>query len=99
MAKKIDINELKKNAMFMRRKLVEARKDLEEQEIVIDYDNGGGQTGIRENPSFTAYEKLLKSYQAALKQIEELSGEVPKKKERSNKLTVVGNSKWNKCVS
>lgn len=54
---------------FMRVKLVETHHDLEQMDVAIPYDNGGGQTGIRENPQFKAYESLLKSYLMALDRI------------------------------
>lgn len=54
---------------FMRVKLVETHHDLEKMDVAIPYDNGGGQTGIRENPQFKAYEALLKSYLMALDRI------------------------------
>lgn len=54
---------------FMRVKLVETHHDLEQMDVAIPYDNGGGQTGIRENPQFKAYEALLKSYLMALDRI------------------------------
>ncbi|MBQ9020583.1 MAG: hypothetical protein IJ113_01010 [Eggerthellaceae bacterium] len=56
---------------FMRCKLEESRRALENADIVIPYDNGGGQMGIRRNPAFDAYEALLKSFVAALKEYRE----------------------------
>ena len=69
--------ELAENVIFMRRKLAAARKGLAEQEIVVPYDNGGGQVGIRRNPAFDAYEALLRSYQSALADLRSLL-DVPK---------------------
>lgn len=54
---------------FMRHKLNVAKKDIRESSIVIPYDNGGNQRGIRENPLFKGYESLLKSYLLALDRI------------------------------
>lgn len=65
------VAELAKNALFMRNKLKETRKELEGQPVTIPYDNGGGQTGIRANPAFGEYEKLFRSYQSALTQLRE----------------------------
>lgn len=50
------------NVAWMRIKLDDAREDIRSAQTVIPYDNGGGQTGIRENPCFKAYEALWKSY-------------------------------------
>ena len=55
----------------MMRKLESTRQELEYEELVIAYDNGGGQTGIRRNPKFDAYEALLKSFVSALKEYRE----------------------------
>ena len=56
-------------------KLSEAESEITDQKIVVPYDNGGGQTGIRENPFYTAYEKLLASYTKALTSLREMIGE------------------------
>lgn len=64
--------ELAESVVFMAEKLKEARRTLEGEPLVIEYDNGGGQRGIRENPHFTAYEHLLTSYNKALRQLTEI---------------------------
>ena len=57
------------NAAFMRVSLDDAIKEIADADIVVEYDNGGGQTGIRENPLFSAYEKLFSKYLAAMNTI------------------------------
>lgn len=57
------------NTAFMKMKLDEAKDLLDRSSIVISYDNGGGQKGIRENPIFKGYESLWKSYMQGMKQI------------------------------
>ena len=69
-----DARELSENILFMRRKLKETRISLEDQDVVVPYDNGGGQTGIRKNPALDEYRDLLKSYQAALLCLRQLLG-------------------------
>ena len=64
--------ELAESVVFMAKKLEESRKMMEYEPLVIEYDNGGGQCGIRENPHFTAYEHLLASYNKALRQLTEI---------------------------
>jgi FPC/CPF motif-containing protein YcgG len=64
-----NLEELLRQSEFQRMMLESARTRLEKEPLVIEYDNGGGQYGIRENPEWTAYEKLLKSYQATLRAI------------------------------
>ena len=72
------------NVAFMRVKLEDARETILESELTIEYDNGGGQTGVRENPLVKSYESLFKtdlsgmskildalSSEAAAEQIEE----------------------------
>lgn len=60
------------NLAWQKVKLDEARKALTGQQIVIPYDNGGGQTGIREHPGFVAYNKLFTTFQRGLKQLIDL---------------------------
>jgi len=74
MPKNNDLRELEAQADFLRSKLEESRKRLDNQPLVIEYDNGGGQKGTRENPEYTAYEKLLKSYHATLRAIAAQTG-------------------------
>ena len=70
MASNKNLAELEEQAAFQRKKLEEARIALESAPLVIEYDNGGGQRGIRENPEFAAYEKLMSNYHATLRAIE-----------------------------
>lgn len=74
------VQELYDSVEFMRAKLIESRKALDGMDLVIPYDNGGGQSGIRENPYFVAYEKLLKSYIAALDKLEAMTGAKPEER-------------------
>lgn len=57
------------NAAFMKVKLDEAREQIKSETITVEYDNGGGQKGIRENPVFKAYEALWKSYMLGMDKI------------------------------
>lgn len=68
---KRDIDTLTADAAFMRAKLAETREALADQEVVMPYDNGGGQSGIRANPAFGEYEKLNASYLRTLAALEE----------------------------
>ena len=65
---------LAEQVIFMSKKLKESKAGLRDQAIVIPYDNGGGQTGIRENPAFTAYEKLLATYTKSLTALRDVIG-------------------------
>lgn len=50
------------NVAWMKVKLDDAREKIASSSVVIPYDNGGGQSGIRENPLYKGYESLWKSY-------------------------------------
>lgn len=50
------------NTAWMKAKLDDAREAIKNSNIVITYDNGGGQKGIRENPLFKGYENLWRAY-------------------------------------
>lgn len=53
----------------MEERLVETRKILANQQVVIPYDNGGGQKGIRKNPIFEGYNQLMANYRKTLEQL------------------------------
>jgi hypothetical protein len=57
------------NTAWMKVKLDDAREAIKNSNIVISYDNGGGQKGIRENPLFKGYESLWRSYMAGMAKI------------------------------
>lgn len=57
------------NTAWMKAKLDDAREAIKNSQIVISYDNGGGQKGIRENPLFKGYESLWKSYMQGMNRI------------------------------
>ena len=54
------------NMAWQRVKLDEAREEMQEASVVCEYDNGGGQTGVRENPIFKAYINLWRAYMVGL---------------------------------
>ena len=54
------------NLAWQRIKLDEAREQMRYEDIVCEYDNGGGQTGTRENPFFKAYTNLWRAYMVGL---------------------------------
>lgn len=57
------------NASWMKVKLDDARELAEYESLTVEYDNGGGQSGIRENPMLKGYSALWKSYMAAMNMI------------------------------
>lgn len=60
---------------LMADKLVEEGQGLPFEKLIVDYDNGGGQNGVRENPFFPAYEKLIGSYTKTLQAVRDLIGD------------------------
>ena len=57
------------NVSWMRAKLDDSRDLIKNSNIVMPYDNGGGQKGIRENPAFKGYESLWKAYMQGMNRI------------------------------
>lgn len=57
------------NVGWMKAKLDDSRELIKHSNIVVPYDNGGGQKGIRENPAFKGYEALFKSYMQGMDRI------------------------------
>lgn len=47
---------------------------MADEDLIVAYDNGGGQSGIRENPYYPAYEKLLAAYVKTLQVAKDLCG-------------------------
>ena len=66
------------NVAWMQLKLDTAREMVRDSSVAIYYDNGGGQTGLRENPAYKGYEALWKSYLSGMEKIlEVLPKEIP----------------------
>lgn len=63
---------LVQNAAFMYVKLNQLMNELMGSSPVIPYDNGGGQSGLREHPGFSAYNKLFGSFSKCVKQLIDL---------------------------
>jgi hypothetical protein len=77
------------NTAWMRIKLDHAREKISVSGVAVPYDNGGGQTGIRENPAFKGYEALWKSYMTGMTKIlDSLPAEV---QDEAKKVEVVEN--------
>lgn len=57
------------NLSWQRGKLEEAMQQMKEATLTVEYDNGGGQKGTRENPIFRAYISLWKAYLAGLDKV------------------------------
>ena len=60
------------NLAWLKVKLDDARADLMYEDIYTPYDNGGGQSGIREHPGFVAYNKLFTTFSRGIRQLTDL---------------------------
>lgn len=58
--------------VWLEEKIEQGRQLISSSAIVMPYDNGGGQTGIRKNPAFEAIHRMTASYNATLKCIEDV---------------------------
>ena len=70
------------NTAWMKVQLDRTREIIATDEIVMTYDNGGGQEGIRENPAFKGYEALWKAYMQGISKILETVAGKAAKEER-----------------
>ena len=59
----------------MEDKLKEAAEQLPSEDLIVEYNNGGGQSGIRENPFYSAYEKLMACYLKSVNTLNGISGD------------------------
>ena len=57
------------NAATMKVRLDDLREMIVTEDFMVEYDNGGGQKGIRENPVFKRYEAFFKTYMLAMGRI------------------------------
>lgn len=57
------------NTAWMKVQLDRARDFIGTDPITSEYDNGGGQVGVRANPAYTGYESLWKAYVTGLNRI------------------------------
>lgn len=74
------------NVSWMRVKLDDTREAIKNSGVVIAYDNGGGQKGLRENPLYKGYASLWKSYMSGMaKVLESLPPEVVREAVDENK--------------
>ena len=66
---------LKKQLQLMSERIMIEGARMPSESLIIDYDNGGGQCGVRENPYYPAYEKLLSSFVKTLEALRNAGGE------------------------
>ena len=75
------------NTASLKAKLDDAQEEIQEAPLTIKWDNGGGQSGVKENPVFRMYESMWKAYMSGMKTIlgyvPELGTESKKKEDKS----------------
>lgn len=66
--------ELAENVVFQCHKLAETRRAMDRNgtQLIVAYNNGGGQQGIRKNPIYEAYNQLMANYRKSLAQLTDL---------------------------
>lgn len=66
--------ELAENVVFQCHKLAETRRAMSKsnQQLIVAYNNGGGQSGVRKHPIYEAYNQLMANYRKSLAQLTEL---------------------------
>lgn len=57
------------NLAFQRVKLEQTVDRIADEDLSIPFDNGGGQTGVRENPAYRSYVSLWKSYLSGIEKV------------------------------
>jgi hypothetical protein len=60
---------------LMAAKILTEGERLADEPMTVEYDHGGGQSGVRENPFFPAYEKLMSCYTKTLAALKSMAGE------------------------
>lgn len=58
--------------VWLEEKMDQGRTLIASSAIVVPYDNGGGQQGIRRNPAYEAIHRMTSSYNATMKTLEDV---------------------------
>lgn len=66
-----NLEELESSLSFMRKKLVETRKALDDQDVWVDVVKQDGNTVRRKNAAFDGYHDLMRTYLRALAEYRE----------------------------
>lgn len=70
--RKEEATKLVEDILFIQDKLEAIKPTIGSTNVVITYNNGGGQSGIRENPAIIGYQKLLRTYLIALDTLDKM---------------------------
>ena len=80
---------LMQNMAWQKAKLDEAREEMQDESIVDSYNNGGGQSGTRENPYFKSYLNLWRGYLAGLEKFTSYLPEEMQEEEKQASLSLI----------
>lgn len=70
-------DQLAEEVTWQAKRLAEARALIKDSSIIISYDNGGGQKGIRKNPAYEAYAQLFAAFVKGMAALDDLLAETP----------------------
>ena len=69
---------LEREVEWMAQRLEQARAVIADSSILIAYDNGGGQKGVRKNPGYEAYAQLFNAFVRGMQALDQvLEGAAP----------------------
>lgn len=68
---------LENEVRWQAERLVQARQVIADSSILIAYDNGGGQKGVRRNPGYEAYSQLFNTFVSGMRALDALLAETP----------------------
>lgn len=57
------------NTAALKAKLDDVQTEMLDADALIEYEHGGGQSGIKENPIFGLYGSMMRSYTSGMKMI------------------------------
>ncbi len=80
---------LMQNMAWQKAKLDEAREEMKDERLIDSYDNGGGQSGTRENPFFKSYLNLWRGYLAGLEKFTSYLPEDMQEEQKQVGLTLI----------
>lgn len=63
---------LEREVAWMAQRLEQSRAVIADSSILIAYDNGGGQKGVRKNPGYEAYSQLFASFVKGMQALDQV---------------------------
>lgn len=63
---------LEREVAWMAQRLEQSRAVIADSSILIAYDNGGGQKGVRKNPGYEAYAQLFNAFVRGMQALDQV---------------------------